>query len=245
MNLELIPEHAGDWYISALKELHTQLNPATYFEIGTASGDTLALADCTSAAVDPHFKITRDVVGRKPACFCFQLISDEFFGRHNLTTILGNPVSLAFLDGMHHFEYLLRDFMNTEKHCGSDSVILLHDCLPTDRHVARRDSEDLSLAETSCHPGWWAGDVWKAAAIIRRLRPELVMFGINVPPTGLIAITKLNPRSEVLQNRYETEIARFDAALEQENTFGDFVNSLPMFSNTDLTDGGWLRRLFF
>ncbi len=67
----------------------------------------------------------------------------RFFARHDLGGLLGKPISMAFLDGMHHFEYLLRDFINTEKHCSSNSVILLHDCLPTDRHVARRESRTI------------------------------------------------------------------------------------------------------
>ncbi|HEY5300648.1 MAG TPA: hypothetical protein VIJ55_08235 [Acetobacteraceae bacterium] len=127
MNFELMPDHVGELYTWALKELHDQLRPDTYFEIGTATGDTLALADCTSIAVDPAFRVARDVVGKKPACCLFQLTSDEFFARHDLGGLLGKPVSMAFLDGMHHFEFLLRDFINTEKHCRAPRRIRFSD----------------------------------------------------------------------------------------------------------------------
>jgi len=142
---------------------------------------------------------------------------------------------MAFLDGMHEYEFLLRDFINVEKHCEKDSVVLMHDCLPSDEHVARRNPADMSLADLSPHPDWWAGDVWKAAAIIRQLRPDLVMFGITTPPTGLIAITNLDPNSEVLQSQYSEAIRMFDENTCPESFIAEFANSMPLFPPERLT----------
>jgi hypothetical protein len=54
----------------------------------------------------------------------------------------------------------------------------------------------------SSRPTFWAGDVWKAAAIIRRFRPDLRILTFDARPTGLVAITRLDPRSTVLADRY-------------------------------------------
>lgn len=46
--------------------------------------------------------------------------SDEFFARSDLHELLGGtPVDLAFIDGMHLFEFALRDFVNLERLCPS------------------------------------------------------------------------------------------------------------------------------
>jgi hypothetical protein len=197
-----ITEHSGLHYVGALAALHRRLQPANYVEIGTSAGTTLALASCASVAIDPRFAIDRDVIGPKPQCFFFQMTSDEFFANHDLRTVLGGPVKLAFLDGMHLFEFLLRDFINVEKSFSNDSIILMHDCLPPDSYVARRDWTDRTLAHLTKYTEWWAGDVWKTVYMLQRSRPVLEIFGLNSPPTGLIAVTKLDPRSQTLAHRY-------------------------------------------
>ena len=126
---ELI-RHEGLDYRAFIAHLSRILPAKTYFEIGTAGGDSIAEVVCESIAVDTSFALTRNVVGRKPACHLFQMTSDAFFEQIDPTVYLRQPIDLAFLDGLHHFEVLLRDFMNTERNCTPDSLILLHDCLP-------------------------------------------------------------------------------------------------------------------
>ena len=44
-----------------------------------------------------------------------QSTSDDFFARPDAAEVLGGvPLDLAFIDGMHQFEYALRDFMHLE-----------------------------------------------------------------------------------------------------------------------------------
>lgn len=241
-NVLLLSEHAGETYTKVLDRLHSLLQPTTYVEIGTAHGDTLALAGCASVAIDPRFQLKHDIVGSKPACHLFQMTSDAFFSCYHLSEVLGGPVDMAFLDGMHEYEFLLRDFINIEKHCSKNSTVLLHDCLPTDRYVARRDPGDQSLAELSPHREWWAGDVWKAAAIIRQHRRDLLMLGVNAPPTGLIVITNLDPGSKVLSSQYETAIQDF-AAVPADEHFRIFAESIAMVPTAEVSEAGLLRRL--
>ena len=87
----------------------------------------------------------------------FELASDEFFAEHDLKSILGESVHLAFIDGMHLFEFALRDFINLERACSRDAVILINDCNPPDSVAAARERTT----------SFWTGDVWKLVLALR------------------------------------------------------------------------------
>jgi predicted O-methyltransferase YrrM len=197
------PRHQGTGYLKLLRRLHALQRPRTYLEIGTAAGKTLALARCASIAIDPRFRLAHDVHTGKQACHLFEMTSDAFFAAHNPTALFGETTDLAFIDGMHHFEFALRDFMNIEPHCRPDSLIVLHDCLPVDSHMARRDPRDRSRAAGSHYPNAWAGDTWKALWILQRYRSDLRIFAFDAPPSGLAVVTGLDPASTLLKQRYE------------------------------------------
>ena len=55
-------------------------------------------------------------------------------------------MDFAFIDGMHLFEFALRDFMNLERHCTPQSVIMVHDCYPTEREHAEREPQTVAGA---------------------------------------------------------------------------------------------------
>ena len=54
-------------------------------------------------------------IGTKPICAIYRATSDDYFARFNPQAALGATVELAFLDGMHLCEFLLRDFLNVER----------------------------------------------------------------------------------------------------------------------------------
>jgi hypothetical protein len=191
----------GMFYQHFLKRLHGILRPRTYLEIGTLNGETLKLADCASISVDPSYQISCDVLGKKPVCHFFQLTSDEFFRLHNPEVILGRKIDLAFLDGMHLFEFLLRDFTNIERYCCRDSLVVLHDCVPGDEFIAVRSPDDPNRQKSS-RSGYWTGDVWKMVPALREVRPDLRIVVVDAPPTALTLITNLDPASEVLKRDY-------------------------------------------
>ena len=65
------------------------------------------------------------------------MTSDDFFSGPRLGELLGGQtVDMAFVDGMHLFEYALRDFMNLE--ASALILIAVHDCLPRDQEVPPR-----------------------------------------------------------------------------------------------------------
>ncbi|HEV8390055.1 MAG TPA: class I SAM-dependent methyltransferase [Dongiaceae bacterium] len=202
--------HQGRNYLKVLAQLHALRRPEAYLEVGTATGATLAIARCASVAIDPRFRLDRDVRAGKPACHLFEMTSDAFFAAEDPSRLLGRPIDLAFIDGMHQYEFALRDFMNIEAHCRPDSLIVLHDCLPVDSHMARREPGDRSSAAWSAYPNAWAGDTWKALWILQRYRPDLRIFAFDATPSGLVVVTRLDPRSQVLKQRYDEAIRAAD-----------------------------------
>lgn len=198
---ESLPDFAGEPYLAVLERLHHDLRPQCYFEIGTRSGDSLALARCASIAVDPNFQLTSNVALDKPLCALYQTTGDAFFAAVDPTVVLRRRIDIAFLDGMHLCEFLLRDFFNTEQYCSPNSVIVLHDCLPLDFVMAERQySEDRQL---ELHrKEWWTGDVWRCALLLKRRRPDLRITALDAPPTGLVLVTNLDPASMMLRQQY-------------------------------------------
>jgi hypothetical protein len=236
------PRHEGAGYLKLLRRLHALQRPRTYLEIGTAAGKTLAIARCPSIAIDPRFRLDRDVLQGKPggkaACHLFEMTSDAFFAAQKPTALFGGPVDLAFIDGMHRFEFALRDFMNIEPHCRPDSLIVLHDCLPVDEHMARRDPRDRSRAADAQYPNAWAGDTWKALWILQRYRPDLRIFAFDAPPSGLVVVTCLDPASTLLKQRYE-EVVGAASAID----LASFYAGLAILPTAALRRPSWLSSL--
>jgi hypothetical protein len=204
-----LPDHQGEHYTTIMEKLHRALQPKTYMEIGTETGQSLAYAQCPSLAIDPTFRIDgarMSQILKRPVSLFFAMKSDAFFRDHDPTVYLKNKIDFAFLDGMHWCEFLLRDFINTEKHCHERSVILLHDCLPVEAPIADRtfcERENIMPHRK----GWWTGDVWRTALALKRFRPGLTMTAIDARPTGLVIVSGLEPENTVLSDRYD-EIER-------------------------------------
>ena len=191
--------HQGINYNQYLKQIHQVWKPSSYLEIGVETGATLAFAQCRAVAIDPKFRLRGNPIGQRTETYLFQLKSDDFFAQHDLRRFLPDGVDFAFLDGMHYFEYLLRDLLNTEKYSHKDLVVALHDCYPVNTEMANR--------EVSW--GWWAGDVWKLLPILRDFRPDLDVTILDCPPTGLTVIRGLNPNSKVFIERYDEIVAQY------------------------------------
>lgn len=188
-------------YRKFLDALHQQLLFDWYLEIGSQTGMSLAKSQSPSIAVDPVFRIRYDIAGNKPHLHLYQQTSDDFFAAGHLKTLKARP-DFAFLDGMHLFEYLLRDFMNTEAAAKPTSVIALHDCCPFSHLMTTRDIDNIPR-------GPWTGDVWKLIPILQEYRPDLTLQVLDCAPTGLVVVTNLDPKSKALTKAYDEILARY------------------------------------
>lgn len=228
--------HLGVDYLALLSSVHRHLQPQSYLEIGTHTGDSLRLARCASIAIDPKFKITSDVIGDKPQLHLYQMTSDAFFRGDHVRAHFPEGIDLAFLDGMHLFEYLLRDFINIEKHAHWRSIVVLHDCLPPNIEIAERDYRP-HLRKDEMWRIYWTGDVWKLIPILKRYRPDLKLTLFDAPPSGLTMVTGLDPGNRVLEDNYAAILAEFRGLEFDVASYREFYRSLDITPSAGLLNG--------
>ncbi len=182
-----------------LDQIQQFLLPRTYVEVGVSKGTSLTLAlpgtRCLGIDPDPDIQFPLG-----PTSEIYRLASDDFFEQVDVAAALGGqPLDLAFIDGMHLFEYALRDFMNLERYATADTTILIHDCLPVDEECASRDRTVRR----------WSGDVWKVIACLRMWRPDLDVSVVDIGPCGLGVVRGLDAASTRLRDNYDEIYAHF------------------------------------
>lgn len=210
----------GESYLDVLARIHRHLQPRTYVEIGVQRGDSLALVLPATRVIgiDPRPSLA---YAPPPNVRTFAETSDEFFARHDVRAELGGlPVDLAFIDGMHRFEYALRDFMNLERWSAPESTIVLDDCFPHDRRTAMREQVTT----------FWSGDVWKVPVLLKKYRPDLAIHTVAAPRTGLCIVRNLDPASTFILDNLQRLIDEF-MALDYAYLQTDRARKLNLFPN--------------
>ena len=240
-NNNCVLDHSGESYRVTLEKLHQEVRPKAYLEIGTLSGETLRLSSSPSIAIDPRFQISSDVMGIKERCYLFQLESDAFFAEYDPSELLGAPLDLCFLDGMHLCEFLLRDFMNAEANSAPEGVIVLHDCLPVE--IPMTDRVQNGSPPVAAHrSGWWTGDVWRTVAALKTYRPDLNVLCLDAAPTGLVLISHLNPKSEKLKKSYRRIVEKMMTMDLEEITVAAFLQQVETQPTSDFAAPGALAK---
>jgi Methyltransferase domain len=186
-------------YVEFLAALHERLEPRTYLEIGVAQGHSLGVARCRSIGVDPEFLINQELLAPVSLLRC---TSDEYFERLDAAeaTPFGElPIDLTYIDGMHHFEYALRDFIGAERYSSSSGVIAFDDVLPRNVEEAARGRATLP----------WTGDVFRIRFALASHRPDLKLVLVNTDPTGTLLVANLDPASTVLTDRLDEIVRKY------------------------------------
>lgn len=170
---------SGPSYYDWLERFYAELKPAVVVEIGVFDGVSLSKVKAPALAIgiDPNPRAT---VALGAQTHIFPETSDAFFDRGGADALLaGRPVGVGFIDGLHTFDQVLRDFANLERYCDAGSVLLVHDTAALDEATQRVPPT------TQFH----TGDVWKLVPALRTLRPDLDVFTIATPWTGLTVIS--------------------------------------------------------
>jgi predicted O-methyltransferase YrrM len=213
-------ELPGDNYLDVLSRIMAHRQPRTYVEIGIFEGASLRLATMAQAVlgIDPNPQVKETLPANTRVV---QLKSDDFFAKHDMRASLGGrSVDVAFIDGMHWFEFALRDFANLERHCEPDSVILIHDCYPVDAECTQREPRDVN----------WTGDVWRLVVLLKKYRPDLSINTIGSAPSGLVVVQNLDPASTLLHDNEDRLIEEF-MALDYSYLNDDKAGKLNLFPN--------------
>lgn len=133
----------------------------TYLEIGVFGGFTFKRIKVPiKMCIDPDSEF-------KPT---YKMTSDEFFRNINKYNYL-DSYDIVFIDGMHLWQYTLRDILNTMKYL-NPHYIIVHDCKPYNyEQQIRKIPEDLRP---------WTGDVWKAWVLLRIQLYGVHMFVVDI-----------------------------------------------------------------
>lgn len=117
----------------------SKFDECKYLEIGSAKRECFDLVKAhTKHDIEPDLN-----------CYpTFQMTSDAYFKLCDI------EYDVIFIDGLHHYEQVLRDIDNSSKYLSKNGYIIIHDCLP--RLEIEQLREQVSLE--------WTGDVWKAQA---------------------------------------------------------------------------------
>lgn len=212
-----------------LGRLHGRLTPRTYLEIGVSDGRSLALSRARTVGVDPAPKVASEI-------HCdLQLVkatSDELFAREGSLDHLDGVVDLALIDGMHLFEYALRDFINVERYSRWSTVIVLDDQLPRGVEEAARQRQTRA----------WAGDVYKMIPVLQQHRPDLRVVLIDTEPTGVACVFGADPGSTILRERYDRILADFLVA-DPQQVPGEILSRSPAVRPETLLEAPFWERL--
>ncbi len=179
----------SDHYFVSIETLATKLQPRGYLEIGVNTGDSLALIKSPTEAIgiDPSPKVSNPSDNAR----IYTLTSDEFFDNRCLAE--NHPdfkIDIGFIDGLHSFFQVIKDFINVEHHAHPGSIILIHDIYPPTRWAA---------APTH-NGGFWAGDGWKLFYFLQKFRPDLDISVVRAPPTGLGVVHNISPSNTTLRD---------------------------------------------
>jgi capsular polysaccharide biosynthesis protein len=200
-------------YLDILRQCHEILDPDLYVEIGLRFGKSMELSRCRAIGVDPKPRV-RKIAGNSKAEI-FSQTSDEFFSQQKLNRIIApGSVDLAFIDGMHLFDFVLRDFINIERRAHSRTIIAIDDVCPRNALEA--------MPERIVTP--WAGDVWKLIPCLRQYRPDLELVLTDAHPTGIALIAGLDAASTVLTDHYAEIMDQFkDLDYVMVGDYRDFI----------------------
>ncbi len=222
----------GPSYREVLSFIHHALKPASYLEIGVETGATLRLAQFSSTiiGIDPDLSQVQDDVKASRA-HLFPCTSDEFFDRHTPQSALNSqPLGLAFIDGMHQFEFALRDFVSLEGWASPHTVIALHDVLPILPLVATRKRQTK----------FWVGDTWKALWILLENRPDLRISVIPTAQSGIAVVRGFGRGSPLTHAQLEPTLEKYTQLAYPDLKPGEFPAHVPVVPNAP---GGWRTAL--
>jgi hypothetical protein len=148
-----------------INSLIAKHNFASYLEIGIFDGYTFNRVNCSlKHGVDPGAE------GMLVSQVTHRMTSDDFF------EICDTTYDIIFIDGLHEYKQVIKDFNNSIKVINKNGYILLHDCNPPDEISQTVPRRSIS----------WNGDVWKAFILIKRENPNASVidsdFGIGLVP---------------------------------------------------------------
>ena len=123
--------------------------------------------------------------------------SDNFFKSNT------KKFDLIFIDGLHHYDQVIKDIYNSLKIIEENGYVLIHDCLP--RSIAHQ--------AVPRYRGSWNGDVWKSI-VEMRTNPNFDTF-----------TCKIDYGVGIIFNRKNTDILKLNISNFKKLKFRDYYEN--------------------
>ena len=131
--------------------------------------------------------------------------SDDFFKEN------AEKFDLIFIDGLHVYDQVKRDIVNSINFLNKEGVILVHDCLP----------DTIGKQAVPRYKMQWNGDVWKAIVDLRQ-RDDLEIHTCFVDQG--ISIIKKENNSSILKINKKTQDLKFSDFYHNHNEYLRIIN---------------------
>lgn len=166
-----------------LNAIAGRIDAHKYLEIGVYRAVNLCKVNVRrKAGVDVKFLLdpsTKETL-RTQDCDLFETSSDEFFANLNSE----EKFDLIFIDGLHTFEQVCRDLLNSINHLSSGGVIIIDDTFPTSLAASQPDMDRAKAIRKvqSCYTeaeklsNAWMGDVYKVLFFVDKMLPSFTML---------------------------------------------------------------------
>ncbi len=199
--------------VTLIKALMKQKGLKSYLEIGVFNGHVFfRVKSLFKVAIDPEFRF--DSLRKLGKTFInpynifnryYQKTSDDFFYNDAAALFSKKKIGIALVDGMHQYDFALRDVENILNYLADDGVIIMHDCNPATASAGRNFDEWQQQGMS----GQWNGDVWKVIVHLQSLRNDVNAFVLDCD-YGLGVITKRAPEKTLSFSRNEIEHLNYD-----------------------------------
>jgi Methyltransferase domain len=196
-----------------LQTLMREKNLNHYLEIGVFNAHIFfRIKSNFKTAVDPEFqfdwlrKAGKSILN--PTNFFahyFEKTSDDFFQQDAPELFRKKKIEISLIDGMHEYEFALRDIENTLFYSSENVVIVVHDCNP------KAPEAEVPFADWKARnfTGTWNGDVWKAILHLRSLRHDVNAFVLDTDH-GLGIITRQKPENRLSYTKEQIGKFRYE-----------------------------------
>jgi len=118
--------------------------------------------------------------------------SDDFFSTNKIN------FDLVFIDGLHEYDQVKKDILNSLKFLNPNGIILVHDCLPS----------SMSKQAVPRYRMSWNGDVWKAIVDLR-CEKNIEIFTCEIDQ-GIAIIQNKNNTDLLSINKKPIELKFYD-----------------------------------
>ena len=180
--------------LDLIKRTIIKNNYQSYLEIGCDDDNIFNSINIKKIGVDP---------------FCggnFRGTSDEFFSQNK------NKFDCIFIDGLHIYEQVKKDILNSIDCLNENGIIILHDCLP----------QTISAQAVPRYRYLWNGDVWKAVVEARTWHH---VNTVTVLIDQGVSIIKKNKNTDILKIKVQNfESIKFEDFYNNHKEYMRIVN---------------------